>query len=579
MKYVGDNAPVWSFPKGQRSQITNEKSTVHDSKTTPNSSVIAKKTAHTSRSATLDIFDHISSSRKVGQQKKKSVANKSSRSPRDIFSKPARVPGPGAYNVVVTDISKNIKKIGGYADEHISTRGWGLPPKYFPGVGEYKLENHTIAHRVKKSLGVSIIGRETDEHLPKPSNDLGPGFYDVSGHSMDKSVFAKPQRTVFGRAKRQLDLLFQRPAGRPSESVSPIPSSFDALVKPSSRKGTFGRGKVRSDLFGSPSNLSTNSSAARSQEPSTSTDYFRNKKGALLLGKISPRDISAQDNPGPGHYSATLPVSSPSAVIGKSQRTKEHKSEVPGPGAYYREKSRDSGKLPGATFKSPRKYPKADVIPGPADYVPRLVEDPQKISIPKSGREPVKIGKIFQDPGPGFYDPITRIVWPDSKQVSFGPHGDSHLQSQNDTSNSTKLPNSDRTSFLNCANLDIPGVGHYNPFEYDTLGIKLTGPSSNSNKRRILRPRGPEPGIAFPKSDRKSAIKPASTTSNMTGPGAYTLKPTFPQIASYEEALMRKKSLEQVFNQKHPLKLPKASRSPRSGNPPHRTEPILRLPK
>src|SRR3990167_3228171 len=175
MKFVGDNAPMWSFPKGERSQLApNSTVSALDSKHHQLSVATQRQSQNSSRSATLAIVeDHSTSMKKSKPQPKQT--NYFGRSPRSTLAGIAKTPGAGSYNVGVSDISHNIKKTGGYTSGHLETRGWGLPAKHSPGVGDYKLDKHTIAHRVKQSLGVSLLGRQREDTSPKPVSDLRPG--------------------------------------------------------------------------------------------------------------------------------------------------------------------------------------------------------------------------------------------------------------------------------------------------------------------------------------------------------------------------------------------------------------------
>ena len=159
MKYVGQSPPGWSVPRAERPALFKQ----DESKLLlePSLSTLA------------------------------STGGVIARGPKEPFNSNS-TPGVGKY-----DPKHNIVSVGPLGGNKIFSTAKRSSveklAKQSPGVGDYKLDKHTIAHRVKQSLGVSMASRV---EVTTGNPNLGPGCYNVSADDVRKSVYPNIRNTL-----------------------------------------------------------------------------------------------------------------------------------------------------------------------------------------------------------------------------------------------------------------------------------------------------------------------------------------------------------------------------------------------
>lgn len=145
---------------------------------------------------------------------------------------------------------------------------------------------------------------------------------------------------------------------------------------------------------------------------------FDQKKGKGFISKQGRDGLKVSDAPGPGAYEDVDAFNRLSSAKGGIKFAKssshDHKSEVPGPGAYDGSGVKSKG---GISFpKDPRDHAHTSEIPGPGAYdmYGGIAPNPSKYTFTKAPRD-----KNSANNGPGYYDVPATI--PDVAKYNYPP--------------------------------------------------------------------------------------------------------------------------------------------------------------
>ena len=415
-----------------------------------------------------------------------------------------------------------------------------------PPVGSYEMRKEPLAHldnpsrqahdRKKKFSRDTIYRKETGappgaydlttNYYPRPGASMGykgedlalqsnknpgPGAYELTSATIEKAALEKKklyQRRNLLRSKAEARRATERSEdtqdlAKETQSMYVLPDSLEELRKGRSKKGTFPQ-----------AGLSKSSDKPRKREkpqPGPGSYYFsfdlikdsmEKGRGAKILGKLKPGYSTADDTPGPGKYEvgASAGKFRPAFSMPKSLRDLGllSKKGLPGPGDY-------DLRLPARATKSAsmsrdrRHIELLDSVksatpgPGAYDLVPEKRDGPQfSIRLRTRQHSSFNSAKQSRKLGPGCYEPDYNSVLSRTRTTEF--------------------PRSVRDALERSRSAKRPGVGDYS---IEREGANLKTGFTFSSARRGLSPRE-EP---FP----------------LPGPGAYTLKPTVPQLQKHEQ--------------------------------------------
>lgn len=422
--------------------------------------------------------------------------------------------------------------------------GDDAPPS--PPVGSYELRRDPLAHidnpsklapDKKKKYSRDAIYRKEDGappgaydlisyYRPKPAASMaykgedralqnnknpGPGAYQLDHVTIEKEAQTKKrqyQRRALLRSKaesrRATERSFDtRDGDAETRSMYVLPDSLDELRKFRSKRGTFAQSGLSKSLDkprpkGNP-------------EPGPGSYHFtfdlireamERGRGAKILGKLKPSYSTADDTPGPGRYKVAGEAgkSRPAFSLPRSQRDRDSQARqgLPGPGHYeLRQPGRTSQSA--SMSRDRRRIELQDAVlaatpgPGAYDLIPEKRTGPQfSIRLKTKQHSIFTSDKQSRKLGPGCYEPDYNSVFSKTRTTEF--------------------PKTARDSLERTRSAKLPGVGDYS-IEREGANLKT--------------------GFTFTRGPR--GLSPKEEPFPLPGPGAYSLKPTVPQLQKHEQ--------------------------------------------
>ena len=498
MKYVGDNAPVWTIGHSQRHPLFAHDDGKANIFLTSGGGMPVKKASPKA--------DKILKSREINEKYKfVPTFSKAKRNPLRMTTDTEKVPGPGSYDVGYHDLARNLysnrkgfipvnykQKISYHAAMHAT-----------PGVGSYTVNNDTIAYRATQGLGANM-GYKTEE-LPPDINPVGPGQYDVDYEKIEKSTKPESKKIGFSKAERNLKWLLNNHETADVQTIYKIPDSLDELRKPCSIAGNLSKSE-RVDYIGPGKLKEYEKENSNRSEIKYNWGYeaYKNRKmkekGPSLGGKSTYLpESSFASVPGPGEYGLLDEFSKGRRAVSmtKGKRNNLHNSNSVdiGPGAYDVIIQKNTNG-PILVAPSRRRTKRKEAMPGPGQYDPTVKKSKAHCySMSLSEREPPRRGlkHLYVAPGPGSYEPSFNQLWKKAPGVMI-----------------KSTEKSSRIQPMKSEMSDGPAVGSYFLEDLEKSGSSV--------------------GVSFSRAKR---MKNNAEISEI-GSGKYDLKPTFPQIARYE---------------------------------------------
>ena len=321
-------------------------------------------------------------------------------------------PGPGGFNV-------NLPKLSPGPSYSFGSRPKSASPCPTPGPGAYDLP--PLAEPSKISIRSRVKSLE-------PFNTPGPGSYrpaesrSPTGFSHGLPLVTNDSSSSPGPAAYQVEM---RPTG-PKYSMG---KRFECKTEADNRElsdpiSSFtGRAAI---LVGKPTenprNLSPGPGAYRVKELGTGFAFSQGKGSREQKIEISPgpgeynKELTPvgpkfslagrpsppkhEVSPGPGHYDLPQFPTSSTTILGKPKI--DHDNKIPGPGAYFPNKSYTS--LAFSTSKESR-FKEIPPTPGPGDFHSDLLPQGPKYSFTGRGSSlKPNLSQSLASPGPGSYD-------------------------------------------------------------------------------------------------------------------------------------------------------------------------------
>ncbi len=481
MKYIGVSTPAYSFSKQLK------RSDRADEKVTKNASF-------------NDIADLIKKNRSAH------IAWTFDKRPRPMPGDDAPPSPPvGSYELrrdPLAHIDNPSKLVADkkkkFSRDAIYRKDFGAPP------GAYDLLTN-----YHPKPGVSMAHKGEDQALLSNKNP-GPGAYRLLNETIEKTAQEKKkqyQRRNLLRNKAESRRTTERSEdtrdAEETRSMYLLPDSLDELRKYRSKRGTFAQS-------GLPKSLDQ-SRKKQKPLPGPGSYYFtfdmikesmERGRGAKILGKLKPSYSTADDTPGPGRYEVASAAGKlrPAFSVPRSQREVESQASkrLPGPGHYELQ-------LPARTSKSAsmsrdkRHIELLDSVksstPGPGTYNlwPAKRDGPMfSIRLKTKQHSLFTSTKHSAKLGPGCYEPDYNSVFSKTRTTEF--------------------PKTARDSVERSRSAKLPGVGDYS-IEREGANLKT--------------------GFTFTRGGR--GLAPKEDPFPQPGPGAYTLKPTVPQLQKHEQ--------------------------------------------
>ena len=540
MKYVGDNSPVWTINAASRRIHEPIKYHLRDL------SIIHKKQANDSSSRAVvqnsEEFKNVKFKLKEGGEKpskqnsgirivstgkrerfrgisqskrfpdKETTLKDSNRTTSLENSYP---PGVGQYDLNHTDLSVQNKRLNrGPVFSKVYGNSFASIMNSTPGVGSYKLDQHTIGFNSKRVDGI-IFKSRYDDNIDVGS-DIGPGHYDTSMDRYKRSVIKEGYKFSIGKSERKYDFLALKSFDqKDSNEYQRYLLTHDDPIekKPTSRKGTFSRFQIRGESKDQESNRDEGRFKYNTNKSTISN------RSAIIRGKNEYNNNNDQiDFPGPGSYNVQSRISNIKFSVPKGKRKDfmiDPTNPKVGPASYHLniQSNKKGPKIIQTRVEREKKV--EEETPGPGSYKLSSVAFNEKAwrfgTSPKGYKVIKTLEKMHSNPAPNTYHPNYSSIWKNSPAVSSKGSRRSSIRKNNIRS-------------------ETPGVGHYNPYQ-STPNEKNRDISSVGTFGRGMR----NNLLAIEKENYKFDERNQNTK---VGPGTYNIKSSIPQVAFHTEMKM-----------------------------------------